>query len=207
MTHRAKNKSRWAGAGFLVLATACGSGAQLAPAPNAKVAESAADVAFTSGDDVTLAAQADAWPGSPRVSQKLTPIQIQIENRSATPIRASLSEIRLVTPKEALVAREPDSIELEPQATTVGKTDADFDSESGTYEFAPRNPAKTLLARQIRSLSLPERTIGSGERVRGFIYFDALPKDTRTATLEVTVRSDPAGPVQMVLSIPFEQAR
>ena len=192
--------------GLTLGALACGGGAQLAPAPNAEVAGSSADVAVArSADGVTLAAKADAWPGSPRVSQKLTPIQIQIENRSPAPVRASLSDIRLVTSGEALVAREPESIEIEPQATTVGKTAADFDSRTGIYEFSPRNPAKTLLARQIRSLSLPEGPIASGERVQGFIYFDALPPSAQAATLEVAVRHDAAGPVDAVLTIPFER--
>ncbi len=114
-----------------------------------------------------------------------------------------LADIRLVTDGEALVAREPVSIEIEPQATTVGKTSADVDSMTGVYEFSPRDPFKTALARQIQSLSLPQGPIASGERVQGFIYFDSLPEHARTATLEVAVRRDPAGPVEALLSIPF----
>jgi hypothetical protein len=186
-----------------VAASGCGS-AQLAPAANAEVAGTTRDVAVAhTGDGVTVAARAEAWPGSPRVEQELTPIQIQIENRSSAPVRASLTDIRLVTGGEALVARRPDSIEIAPLATTVGKTAADFDSMTGIYEFTPRDPFKAALAREIRSLSLPEGSIASGERVQGFIYFDPLPSDARTATLEVAVRRDPGGPVEAVLSIPF----
>ncbi len=203
MTHRAAKHSRWVGGGLLLGALACGS-AQLAPASNAEVVPGAKDVAVArSSDGVTLAAKADAWPGSPRVPQELTPIQIQIENRSPASIRAMLADIRLVTDGEALVAREPVSIEIEPQATTVGKTSADVDSMTGVYEFSPRDPFKTALARQIQSLSLPQGPIASGERVQGFIYFDSLPEHARTATLEVAVRRDPAGPVEALLSIPF----
>lgn len=203
MTHRATNHWIWAGSGLLLGALACGS-SRLAPASNADVAAGAGDIALArSRDGVTLAARAEAWPGSPRVEQELTPIQIQLDNRSAAPIRAALSDIRLVTDGGALVAREPASIDIEPQATTVGKTAADVDSMTGIYEFSPRDPFKAALVRQIQSLSLPEGPIASGERVQGFVYFDPLPEDVRSATLEVTVRHDPAGPAHAVLSIPF----
>lgn len=203
MTHRAKDLCFWVGAGLIAGLVGCGGGAQLAPAPSAQVAGAARDVAVAeSRDGVMLAAKVEAWPGSPRVAQELTPIEIQIENRSSAPVRASLADIRLITQGEALVARAPDTIEVEPQATTVGKTAADFDSMTGTYEFAPRDPFKTALSRQIQSLSLPEGPIASGERVRGFIYFDSLPSQARTATLEVSVRHDTGGRVD-VLTIPF----
>jgi hypothetical protein len=203
MTQRAKNHQIGVGSGLLLASVACGS-TQLVPASNAEVVSGTRDVALArSTDGVTLAAKADAWPGSPRVEQELTPIQIQIDNRSASPVRAMLADIRLVADGEALVAREPRSIEIEPQATTVGKTSADVDSMTGVYEFSPRDPFETALARQIQSLSLPVGPIASGERVQGFIYFDSLPERARTATLEVAVRRDPAGPVEAVLSIPF----
>ncbi len=135
--------------------------------------------------------------------QKLTPIRVEIINQGARPVHGALADVRLITGGKQLAALAPASIEIDPQRTTVGKTAAAVDSEAGTYDFPQKGPATVALENDIRSLSLPEGPIGSGERVTGFVYFDPLPSGTELATLHVVLRERPGGPVRAALDLPF----
>jgi len=186
--------------GALILA--CGSGGTLAPATSLP-SDPSRDVAVARSEGVTLAASAHGWPGSPRAARRLTPIRVEITNETKKPLYGAVADIHLIAGDKELPARAPDSIEIDPQRTTVGKTAADFDSRTGIYEFRQPSPAKLELNRQIRMLSLPEGAIESGESVQGFVYFNPLPPSVDVATLRVQLRDGPAGPVYATLDIPF----
>jgi hypothetical protein len=161
------------------------------------------NTAIARSDGITVGADAQAWNGAPWVAAKLTPILLDIINQSAEPVHGSVADIQLLTEDEQLPALPPAAIDLDPQATTVGKTAAEFDSRAGSYEYRQKNPAELAMDREIQRMAFPEGFIASGHRVVGFVYFGQLPDDTDSATLRVVLRRAPAGPVHATLDIPF----
>lgn len=181
----------------------CAGVVKLEPAPSAQRDPTSQDVAVAEADGITVEASTRGWPGSARVTQKLTPIHVEIINQGAQPVHGAIADVRLITGGKQLLALAPAAIEIDPQRTTVGKTAAAVDSEAGTYDFPQKGPARTALENEIRTLSLPEGPIGSGERVTGFVYFDPLPSGTEIATLHLVLRERPGGPVHAAFDLPF----
>jgi hypothetical protein len=194
-------------AAAFVLPVGCSNGVTLTPATAVQHHTDAGDVALAEREGVRVAASAQAWPGSRRVAKKLTPMSVEISNQSERLLHGAFTDIRLIVGEKQLSAQAPDAIDIEPQATTVGKTGADVDSRSGVYEFDTPSPAKEELSHQLRALSLPEGPIPQGQSVQGFVYFGPLPSDVELATLRVLLRDAPGGQVHAALDLPFTRQR
>lgn len=191
----------------LVLPLGCGNGVTLAPATAVQHDTEAGEVALAERQGVSVAASAQVWPGSARVAKQLTPILMEILNQSEQPLHGAFADIHLIVGAKRLSARAPSNLGVEPQATTVGKTAADFDSKAGTYEFDTPSPAEQALSQQLRALSLPEGPIPRGQSVHGFVYFGPLPPDVEVATLRVLLRDAPGGQVRAAVDLPFTRER
>lgn len=81
-------------AGSLLL-SACTS-ALLIPAPGARVIAGAGSIAFEDMAGVHITVQANAWQGDDRVTNRVQPIRVTIENRSTSTIRVRYADFVLV---------------------------------------------------------------------------------------------------------------
>lgn len=79
-----------------LLLSACASPPQLVPAPEAERVVPGGTIAVTSAAGVTLTVDPDAWRGNVRIDNAVTPIHVQIENKSDRKLRIRYSDFAMI---------------------------------------------------------------------------------------------------------------
>lgn len=79
-----------------LLLAGCASPPQLVPAPEAERVVPGGTIAVTSAAGVTVAVDPDAWRGSVRIDNAVTPMHVQIENKSDRKLRIRYSDFAMV---------------------------------------------------------------------------------------------------------------
>lgn len=84
----------WIVAGFALIGCA-GGYQQLEPAPSAQTLPQEKDTAVKTVAGVRVTVEGDAWPGSPAVLTKITPVRVTIENRHGSKLKIRYSDFSL----------------------------------------------------------------------------------------------------------------
>ncbi len=155
---------------------------------------------------VRVIANPEGWEGSVTVEEKLLPVELVIDNLSPQAVYFSHGDVMLVGTRHSVKPLAPEKIQrIRPQRTSVGLPPDHIDYEGGDVTLlasvSRANEEETRPAKEARAAAIPDATIGPGERLRGFVYFDELPPAGERLELRVPVRG-PEGAL-VTLSLPF----
>jgi hypothetical protein len=211
----------------------CASG-RLVPLESARhSADPAVGISRASG--VHLQADPEAWQGSPSVALELTEVRLSIQNHSGATLYVAREDIELVGADRRLSALDPDELEPRSARASLGTPPGDplfpppaparsnavaMDSPVGASDTAMA-PVQTyqqpLILYTVEHQASPEAEVESealaagplpnGGTLRGFVYFERLPKRSARMDLRVTLRRSPGGPAYATLSVPFAVKR
>jgi len=95
-------------AGLLLTLLACSSAPALRPAPDAAIGDHGATATEAT---VTMAAEADAWAGTPHQIDGYTPIRIRLENDGDHPIRVRYDDLRVAAGDSTVTPIDPRAID------------------------------------------------------------------------------------------------
>jgi hypothetical protein len=202
------NRATTAALALLVIVAGC-STARLEPTRQLGPQSHAA---LEQASGVQVMADPQAWQGQGTVTRTVTPVEIFITNQSGRTLYRTRSDITMVAPGQIMRALPPRSVKLRPQRTTVGMspTDGDIYSDLGTQITVPDDRASNdsrSLRQELVQAALADGPVANGQSVRGFVYFDRLPKQIGQIDLQVGLRETPDGPPVTVLHIPFRVVR
>lgn len=203
-----------------------------APAGHALVPLHPQAVTVESSDQVLLTARAEAWPGEALIEERVTPLRVEIDNRSAQPADVDLAGMVLVGASgRTYAALAPERIDgtttrLNPSRPFVDGVDAErppFDrryrgTQPGTRYQGPyrahdryRYPrsgewgSESLPTPEMLARALPEGPVAPGRGlVSGWVYFEKLDEEEgSTVLLKVSLRAPKTDEVVAAFAIPF----
>jgi hypothetical protein len=167
-------------------AAGCLDPAELEPAASPKQLDPGSKAAFDESAGVRVIARADAWEFSPNVSRHLTPVRVDLLNRSGQAVSVAHEDITFVGRNVQLRAVPPERAVIIP----------------GASDEPPRTSDDPNDESEVRQAALPERPVENGRSISGFVYFEPVQKEAGPIELQIPVRSS-EGTELAVLRIPF----
>jgi hypothetical protein len=174
-------------------------------------------------EGVTVVARSQAWTGFPRQLDRVTPVQVTVENTSDFPLRVRYDQFALVGPVERYRAIPPFDIrgrEVErvrdyvrsPYAARPFAPYRPFRARRGFYDpydpfYRPfADPAfidVELPTGDMIQKSLPEDVLMPGDRVTGFLYFENVDRDVARVDFRMDLVDADTNQPRGTISIPF----
>jgi hypothetical protein len=218
-------------AGVVLALGACTGAQELEPAPEATRTEGPGTAVVARDAGVRVEAQVDAWDGNPdELEGVMTPIRVEVRNRSDEPLRLRYQEFQLVEPDGTRRAAIPpfdinddvatsarvrpayayDGFYIAPHLQTFYDFDAyePFDHEPYYYDdFYPYYASVTKLELPSPSMlekALPEGVVAPGGHAEGFLYFQDVDPDAPRVNFEVDLTHAMTGADFGRVEIPFE---
>jgi hypothetical protein len=216
----------------LFLAAGCAHDRGLVPAPQAARAPSSSRLAEKQVNGLVVLVDGDAWKGEPRdLAKVITPIWVTVRNRSRQPARIIHQNFSLLMPgprrgrplPPAAMQKTPGPERtraiprpaLRPRGAQLSpfyhryypglrSWNRPFPYDSTFYDSYYARWRVPLPTDDMLRAALPERVLGPGGEVSGFLYFPDRPRDARgTFTFQADFPVDADGTNLAKVEIPL----
>jgi hypothetical protein len=178
---------------------ACGTAAQLSPAPEAAVAPvGPGEGAVASDAGVQVEVRSRAWSGEPvKLETAVTPLFVVVTNRSNRPVLVRYRSIALMQGGLAYPALSPNDVD---ETVTDDYVYPDYGHYWGgwsSYRYIE------LPTRDMVLMALPEGVLAPGEKIEGFLYFEDLDDDITDVEFQMQLVDPAARKAFGLIEIPF----
>lgn len=218
----------WPAACVCALALACSRGPELEPAETANTTPR--DAAYTTTQNVVVAAKGDTWPGDAEVREHVTPVMLEIENRGDQPLRVRYSNISLVSADGQKFSALPPFDVRGSVEKTVDRLVPRFGYEGVAvapylgyvYEGLEVEPPSSYMdlqyydhlydnwkveiplpTKHMQEIALPEALVRPQGQLSGYVYFERVPASKEQVTLTFDLVNADTGETFGTARIPF----